>query len=80
MSSPPRDGRRAVSRLLAETGRAVIDFVEGAGYTVLLLLTAIAHIPSIFRRLPEVVGHMFTYGVRTFPVTAVVGGISFIVT
>jgi phospholipid/cholesterol/gamma-HCH transport system permease protein len=58
---------------LHHTGRLVTDYCFGAGYAILLALRASLHVGAAARKAPEIVGHMYAYGIRTFPVTAVMG-------
>lgn len=55
------------------TGRVVIGYCFGAGYALLLTATALVYLGSALQKAPEILGHMYAYGIRTLPVTAVVG-------
>jgi len=59
--------------LLHHTGRIVAEYCTGAGYAILLMLRAARHVGGAFRKIPEIAGHLYVYGIRTFPVTAVMG-------
>lgn len=58
---------------LDSLGQAIVSFCAGAGYTISLAGSAIIRIPTAYRRIPEILAHMHAYGIRTLPVTAVVG-------
>lgn len=47
-------------------------YIEGAGYTVSLLLRTTAALPNLPRRVRFTLDHMFTAGVRALPVTLIV--------
>ena len=59
-------------RFLQQLGRGVVDYCAGAGFTVMLAVTATIQMGGSYRKIPEIIGHMYAYGVRTLPVTAVV--------
>jgi len=62
-----------LEKFLHHTGRVVVEYCAGAGYAWLLMGTAFLYSGSAVRKTPEILGHMFAYGIRTLPVTAVVG-------
>jgi len=59
--------------LLHHTGRLVESYCMGAGYAIVLMVSALLHAGAAVRKTPEILGHIYSYGVRTFPVAAVVG-------
>ncbi len=62
-----------MTRWLDSLGRGIVGYCAAAGDTILLALRALGHIDGALRKFPEILGHMYAYGIRTLPVTAVVG-------
>ena len=54
-------------------GQVLASLCIGAGYTIALAARAVMFVPAMYRRVPEILTLMHAYGVKTLPVTGVVG-------
>ena len=59
--------------LLQFTGQFLRQSINGAGFTVQLLLSALARTPRVFLRLRMLLDQMYTCGIKPLPVVVVVG-------
>ncbi len=62
--------------MITATGRTVVSAVNGAGYSLNLMLVSLARLPSFFTKFRVILHQMYLCGVVTLPVTLVVATFS----